>query len=128
MCIRDSFTGLLNIQRSEIKDLKAPSKTTKGETKPSPEQKEVVELINDTAGDDDISLGDENTMIEISNDSEETMEEEFIEPEEEAIDIDDDSASGRLSALRKEMASDSNEKPESRDDLSKRLDSFLKDR
>lgn len=128
MLIVAFFTGLLNIQRSEIKDLKAPSKTTKGETKPSPEQKEVVELINDTAGDDDISLGDENTMIEISNDSEETMEEEFIEPEEEAIDIDDDSASGRLSALRKEMASDSNEKPESRDDLSKRLDSFLKDR
>lgn len=51
-----------------------------------------------------------------------------VEPEEEIIDIDDSSASGRLSALRKEMATDSGEKDNSREDLSKRLDSFLKDR
>ena len=47
---------------------------------------------------------------------------------EEVIDIDDSTASGRLSALRKEMATDSGEKDNSRDELSKRLDSFLKDR
>ena len=51
-----------------------------------------------------------------------------VEPEEDVIDIDDSTASGRLSALRKEMATDSGEKDNSRDELSKRLDSFLKDR
>ena len=56
------------------------------------------------------------------------IDEMVVEPEEEVIDIDDKSASGRLSALRKEMETDSGEKESSRDELSKRLDSFLKDR
>ena len=51
-----------------------------------------------------------------------------VEPEEDVIDIDETSASGRLSALRKEIATDSGEKDNTRDELSKRLDSFLKDR
>ena len=33
----------------------------------------------------------------------------IVEPEEEVIDIDDSTASGRLSALRKEISTDSNE-------------------
>ena len=55
-------------------------------------------------------------------------EETMIQPEQEAIDIDDATASGRLSALRREMATDTETKPDTKDDLSRRLDSFLKDR
>ena len=52
----------------------------------------------------------------------------MIQPEQEAIDIDDATASGRLSALIREMATDTETKPDTKDDLSSRLDSFLKDR
>ena len=60
---------------------------------------------------------------------EEIVEEDIsIEPEDDVIDIDDSTASGRLSALRREIASDSGAKSNSKEDLSKRLDSFFKDR
>ena len=48
--------------------------------------------------------------------------------EEETIDIDDSTASGRLSALRQEMSSDDGNVSKSVDDISSRLDAFLKDR
>ena len=51
-----------------------------------------------------------------------------IKPEEEVIDIDDGTASGRLSALRREIETDSPSKPDTKEDLSRRMDSFLKDR
>ena len=75
-----------------------------------------------------MSFDQEISDIEDETQSELPGEDEMIEPEEEVIDIDDSTASGRLSALRREMASDSGQKDNSRDELSKRLDSFLKDR
>ena len=84
--------------------------------------------IDDMSFDDisfDESAGRDETIEVQQKDQENEL---VVEPEEEVIDIDDSTASGRLSALRKEMATDSGEKDNSRDDLSKRLDSFLKDR
>ena len=75
-----------------------------------------------------MSFDQEPSEIQDEAQSELPIEDEMIEPEEEVIDIDDSTASGRLSALRREMASDSGQKDNSRDELSKRMDSFLKDR
>ena len=79
---------------------------------------------------DDISFeqGTEMTDELVNEQKDLPIDEMLVEPEEEVIDIDESSASGRLSALRKEMETDSGEKESSRDELSKRLDSFLKDR
>ena len=51
-----------------------------------------------------------------------------ISVEEDAIDIDDGTASGRLSALRREIDTDSDGSAKSKDDISKRLDSFFSNR
>ena len=91
-------------------------------------------MVQDEISIDDMSLDDmsfdesaeTSEPIEVQHSDQEN--ELVVEPEEEVIDIDDSTASGRLSALRKEMATDSGEKDNSRDELSKRLDSFLKDR
>ena len=80
---------------------------------------------------DDISFGDDSEEVtEITTESQPEQDPEpVVEPEEEVIDIDDSSASGRLSALRREMDSDTNvQASKSREDLTKRMDSFLKDR
>ena len=78
---------------------------------------------------DDMSFDESSERDELIAGQQNGQENELVvEPEEEVIDIDDSTASGRLSALRKEMATDSGEKDNSRDELSKRLDSFLKDR
>ena len=69
-------------------------------------------------------------MKSLKDDSVEETEPELppepvVEPEEEVIDIDDSTASGRLSALRREMDSDSDgQLSKSREDLAKRMDSF----
>ena len=91
-------------------------------------------MVQDEISVDDMSLDDmsfeqelrKQRTLEVQNIDQEN--ELVVEPEEDVIDIDDSTASGRLSALRKEMATDSGEKDNSRDELSKRLDSFLKDR
>ena len=85
-----------------------------------------------------VSDGEVEVMMftdeEFEGDSVEETEPELppepvVEPEEEVIDIDDSTASGRLSALRREMDSDSDgQLSKSREDLAKRMDSFLKDR
>ena len=79
---------------------------------------------------DDISLGDgDDVNVEpVVEEEPEQVEEIVVEPEEEVIDIDDSSASGRLSALRREMASEPGSRDDSKEELSKRLDSFMKDR
>ena len=92
-------------------------------------------MVQDEISIDDMSLDDmsfdqeaDDTANNIAVQKVDQENDLVVEPEEEVIDIDDNTASGRLSALRKEMATDSGEKGNSRDELSKRLDSFLKDR
>jgi hypothetical protein len=72
---------------------------------------------------DDISLEDE-----ISEPDPEPESEPLIEPEEEVLDIDDSTASGRLSVLRRELETDSSVTLDTKEDLSSRMDSFLADR
>ena len=123
------FSGMLNFQRPEqpvIKEKKSPE--INQESKPETKQENEVEVIPDDISLDDMSFDQEPSEIQDEAQSELPIEDEMIEPEEEVIDIDDSTASGRLSALRREMASDSGQKDNSRDELSKRMDSFLKDR
>ena len=129
MLIVAFFTGMLNFQRPEEpanKEKKSPE--IRQESKPEVKQEDEVEVIPEDMSLDDMSFDQEISDIEDETQSELPSEDEMIEPEEEVIDIDDSTASGRLSALRREMASDSGQKDNSRDELSKRLDSFLKDR
>ena len=69
--------------------------------------------------------GDDDSVEETEQ---EITPEPVVEPEEEVIDIDDSTASGRLSALRREMDSDSEGQSSKSRGLAKRMDSFLKDR
>ena len=92
-----------------------------------------MKIVSDDISLDDISFEEDNVESDDSN-SEPTISEVNVdddastEPEEDIIDIDDGTASSRLSALRREIATDSTSKDNSKDELSKRLDSFLKDR
>ena len=56
---------------------------------------------------DDISFDEEFDDDGVEETEPELPPEPVVEPEEEVIDIDDSTASGRLSALRREMDSDS---------------------
>ena len=129
------FAGALNINKMDAilpeKKVVLPS----DRPKPVPKKQEEVQVVEDDAVQidinlDDISLeqGTEMTNELVSEQKDLPIDEMVVEVEEEVIDIDDNSASGRLSALRKEMETDSGERESSRDELSKRLDSFLKDR
>ena len=91
--------------------------------------KEEVEVVSDDISLDDISFDEEFEGDSVEETEPELPPEPVVEPEEEVIDIDDSTASGRLSALRREMDSDSDgQLSKSREDLAKRMDSFLKDR
>lgn len=107
------FGGVLNIQRPEPEVLK------KSEPKIQKEVQEIKQAEPEQIV-DDMSLGDDEIV--------EKESEVFVEPEEEVIDIDDSTASGRLSVLRREIQTDSKSKPDTREDLSSRMDSFLADR
>ena len=79
---------------------------------------------------DDISLEEIPEEEAISTEEPDETEPSEIKQEdieEETIDIDDGTASGRLSALRREIATDGNPSVE-RDDISRRMDSFFKNR
>ena len=117
------FGGILNFKRPEIQGKQKAPPVINLQTKKEPEQE--IQVVSDEINLDDISLGDiPETTPEL-----EPEPEPVIEPEQEVIDIDEGSASGRLSALRREIATDSvGQDTETKDDLSKRLDSFLKDR
>ena len=129
------FAGALNINK---KDAILPEKKVvlpSDRPKPVPKKQEEVQVVEDDAVQSDINLDDisfeqgtEMTDELVSEQKDLPIDEMLVEPEEEVIDIDDSSASGRLSALRREMETDSGDKESSRDELSKRLDSFLKDR
>ena len=128
------FAGVLNFQRNETEQVENKSPDSKQQPKPVVENKDEVQLVQDQISNDDMSLDDmsfDEPAEGVEPTAVQNMDQEndlVVEPKEEVIDIDDSTASGRLSALRKEMATDSGEKDNSRDDLSKRLDSFLKDR
>jgi hypothetical protein len=92
------------------------------------EKKPVVEEVVQI---DDISLEDDVATTVSQNEDQPVPVEEpepVVSVEEEAIDIDDGTASGRLSALRKEIDTDSDGSEKSKDDISKRLDSFFANR
>ena len=126
MLIAAYFGGLLNLRRPEpVKKEKAPQIKEQVQKKP----KEEVEVVTDDISLDDISFDEEFGEEVVAETDPQLPPEPVVEPEEEVIDIDDSTASGRLSALRKEMDSDSDgQLSKSREDLAKRMDSFLKDR
>lgn len=129
------FAGVLNFQRNEQELVEKKLPESSQRPKPVVEEKGEVQLVQEDTPKDDLSFDDMSLEQELGDMSESLAEENIdqgneitVEPEEDVIDIDETSASGRLSALRKEMATDSGEKDNTRDELSKRLDSFLKDR
>jgi uncharacterized membrane protein len=114
------FGGILNIKRPE---------QVEGEAKEKPEIKQSTQVVSKPTKEiqiDDMSLEEDTDLPDIE--PADTSVEEQIEPEEEVIDIDDSTASGRLSVLRMEIETDSPAKSESREDITSRLDSFLSDR
>ena len=73
---------------------------------------------------------DEFEDISFEEESEEDDAEEEVtitEIEQEIVDIDDETASGRLSALRREIQTDGGQN-EQKDDIGRRMDSFFKNR
>ena len=127
MLIIAYFGGVLNLRKPAPEKKESPPEIKEQvQKKKSPE----IEVVSEDISLDDISFDDEDDIQdnEVTNVEPETVPETVVEPEEEVIDI-DDSASGRLSALRREIDTDSDGKAsKSREDLSKRMDSFLKDR
>ena len=122
MVILAYFGGILNLKREE-----ETSQKPKAQEKISKVQQPVKE-VPEVVSEDDISLDDLSLEIEDDIEEDESEPEMEIQPEEEVIDIDDGTASGRLSALRREIETDSPRKTDTKEDLSRRMDSFLKDR
>mgnify|MGYP002877919617 CR=1 FL=1 len=113
--------GFLKLKRpQQIINKKKEQPKLKVEHKP--EKEKVVQV-------DDISLEDE---FDEEPPEQEIVDEEESEPEieveEEVIDIDDSTASGRLSALRREIDTDSDGNQDTKEDMAKRLDSFFANR
>lgn len=116
------FGGILNLKQLQQKE---------GVGKVEPTFKKTEQKTPQTNNDlepDDMNLGEELEPDDNVGHITETQVEPIVELEEEIIDIDDSTASGRLSALREEIEIDGPTKPESREDISSRLDSFLADR
>jgi len=114
--------GILKLKQPEPEVEKKQKPETKVEKKPV--VKEVVQV-------DDISLEDDSVTVVLQTEDEPVHVEEpepEISVEEDAIDIDDGTASGRLSALKREIDTDSDGSAKSKDDISKRLDSFFSNR
>ena len=109
------FGRVLKVNRPEDKVVKKKEPVIREEVVEETKPDEEIVI-------DDMSLGEEPFEEELPD------EEVEIEPEEEVIDIDDSSASGRLSALRREIKTDLDPVSEPEDDISSRLDAFLKDR
>ena len=121
------FAGILKIGEGVTKKKatgKKPKPSTNQITKEKSPQKEVVEVVTE----EEINIDDLSFEIEDSATPEVQEPEDDSEEIEEVIDIDDNTASGRLSALRREMSSDDKPKKDTKEDLARRMDSFLKDR
>ena len=129
MLILAYFGGVLNINNDPKDKSKWDAEPPSSESVTPTKKEEVpeIKIRTDDISLDDISL-DDDSPEEIAESQPEPEIELEIKPEEEVIDIDDSTASGRLSVLRNEMATDSDGKTVSKDDISSRLDSFLKDR
>ena len=108
---------MLNLKKPEPKVVKKEEPVIRKEVVEETKPDEEIVI-------DDMSLGEEPFEEELPEDEAEVE----IEPEEEVIDIDDSTASGRLSALRREIKTDLDPVSEPEDDISSRLDAFLKDR
>ena len=106
------FGGVLNLRKPETVVVKKSETSVKKEV-------QVIEDQEPETVVDDMSLEEEVTERE---------PETVVEPEEDVIDIDDSTASGRLSVLRREIETDTGAKPDTREDLASRMDSFLSDR
>ncbi|MBB70701.1 MAG: hypothetical protein CMB28_06315 [Euryarchaeota archaeon] len=126
MLIIAYFGGILNLRKPVPEKKEVPLQVKEPvQKKTEPE----IQVVSEDIDLDDISFDEDIGEPDITEDEPEPLSEPIVEPEEEVIDIDDSSASGRLSALRKEMDSDSDgQVSKSREDLAKRMDSFLKDR
>ena len=113
--------GVLNMQPKQAAPVrKKPDSINVPAVKPKPKEEVQVDEEDDMSFEED---GDSQPEAEP-----EPQPEPEIVVEEETIDIDDSTASGRLSALRQEMSSDDGNVSKSVDDISSRLDAFLKDR
>jgi len=88
-----------------------------------PTQTDIEMDIDDVVQEDDFDDMSFDEEIEIHDETENPIE----EIEEEIIDVDDGTASGRLSALRKEIEIDGDPAQE-KDDITSRMDSFFKNR
>ena len=114
--------GVLKLKQPE--QIVEKKESPKIKVEPKNEVEEVVQI-------DDMSLEEEvDTVREDISEEPAIVEEpeQEITVEEEVIDIDDGTASGKLSALRREIDTDSDGSPKSKDDISKRLDSFFANR
>ena len=111
------FGGVLNLKKPETAVTKKEKPVIRKEVVEETQPDEEMTI-------DDMSLGDEPFEEELP-DPEPEVE---IELEEEVIDIDDSTASGRLSALRHEIKTDLEPKQEPKEDISSRLDAFMADR
>ena len=121
------FAGILKIGEGVTKKKatgKKPKPSTSQITKEKAPQKEVVEVVTE----EEINIDDLSFEIDDSATADVQKPEDDSEEIEEVIDIDDNTASGRLSALRREMSSDDKPKKDTKEDLARRMDSFLKDR
>ena len=121
------FAGILKIGEGVSKKKttgKKPKTSTSQITKEKFPEKEVVDVV----AEEEINIDDLSFEIEDSTTEEIQESEDDSDESEEVIDIDDTTASGRLSALRREMSSDDKPKKDTKEDLARRMDSFLKDR
>lgn len=115
------FVGLLRFKTGE-----KPIQKKKTTTTQQSETKTIDEEIDEL----EIELDD----MSFEEDEESIAEEPILPPEPtpekspQIIDIDEGSASGKLSALRMEMETDDKNPSKKVDNISSRLDSFLKDR
>ena len=120
------FVGLLRFKTTDIPTSKNKNDLPKTQTKP------VDEIIDKFESElDDMSFEEDEELIEtieeITPDSS-PITDSLIESSPEIIDIDEGSASGKLSALRTEMETDDNNPTKVVEDISSRLDAFLNER
>ncbi len=118
------FGGVLNINSKPSKPDEKDDVDMNLAISNIPTQTDVEMDIDDIVQEekiDDISFDEE---IEVD---EQTDTASIDKIEEETIDIDDGTASGRLSALRKEIEIDSDPSQE-KEDINSRMDSFFKNR
>ena len=119
------FGGVLNLNNSLRRDKEKDDVNMSQAVNRLPENNDVEMKIEPIT-----EVKDEFEDISFEEESEEEDAEEEVtitEIEQEVVDIDDDTASGRLSALRREIQTDGGQN-EQKDDIGRRMDSFFKNR